>query len=113
MTWSKKTYGKICGGVIGTLLLLQVLIGVSELILNREPVKKKIHTLVSRKIKGDIRYTHIDLSLWFTPRIIIHEPFAALSDNMTGTATSLTIHPSLLNMLFKDTWRWHGMVACR
>ena len=67
-------------------------------LINSELLKGKIETIASQKVKGDVQFQSLNLSIFPRPHLIIHQGSISTTEAI-GTVGSLSIYPELLPLL--------------
>jgi len=67
-------------------------------LINSELLKGKIENIASEKVKGDVQFQSLDLSLFPRPHATIHQGSIS-TDEAIGTIGSLSIYPEMLPLL--------------
>jgi hypothetical protein len=88
----------------GCLALLFILLIAFALLLpyivNLEPIRDKIETLLFQEVGGRVEYQKIDLFYFPRPGINAHQVAVSLDEKVVGTAKSVQVYPEIL-ALFK------------
>jgi len=94
---------KILLGVLGSLLCLIILVAGIMLLLpyliNLEPVKEKILTVLSQQVGGTVEYQSLEFSYFPRPRVKIHQVRISIPEKAEGTLKSIQVSPDLLAVL--------------
>ena len=94
---------KILLGVLGSLLCLIILVvGIMLLLpylINLEPVKEKILTVLSQQVGGTVEYQSLEFSYFPRPRVKIHQVRISIPEKAEGTLKSIQVSPDLLAVL--------------
>jgi uncharacterized protein involved in outer membrane biogenesis len=83
-------------------ILLSLLVAFHALLpvlIEQEAMKQRIQAFLSHKVKAEINYGKLDLSLLPRPSATIHEGSLSIPGEVTADATSLTICPKVLPLL--------------
>ena len=67
-------------------------------LINSELLKGKIESIASQKVKGDVQFQSLDLSLFPRPHATIHQGSISTTEAI-GTIGSLSIYPEILPLL--------------
>jgi len=84
------------GLIGGFIVLLLVFILLLPHLVNLGPLKERILTTVSDKVKGQVQWQGFDLSFFPRPRVEILGGRISIPETMTGTVKALTVYPKIL-----------------
>ncbi|MDD4072088.1 MAG: AsmA-like C-terminal domain-containing protein [Desulfobacterales bacterium] len=94
----KKYAGAIATVAICTVFLSALLV-FSDFFLNRASLTNRIKAIASTRLKTAIEFDRLELSLFFTPHIILKNVGFNTADKASGTVRSLKVYPSLFHLL--------------
>lgn len=99
-----------------TVLIIIVLIGVAFFVasklIQKDSVKEKIHTIISKKIGGDVNYESMKLKFFHWPHVVIRKGDFNIPGQVKGSFNSIMVYPKILPLLYGDveisTLRFYG-----
>ncbi len=96
MTRQKKIYIGLAGFTGFLLILLLVFHYQASTFVNSEWMRKKVQTIISQKIGGNVEYKTADLSLLPYTHAVIYQTSISIPGKVEGTIKTLNIIPKLL-----------------
>ena len=87
-------------GIMGCLLaLLLASLFLLPRLINLEVMKEKIRTTISQKVKGEVEFHKIDLSLFPRPVVEIHKIRLSIPGTLSGKVESVAVLPKILPLI--------------
>ena len=83
---------------IVVILIAGAVFVVSKLI-QKDSIKEKIHTLISKKVGGDVKYESMNL-YFFWPHIVIKNGEFSVPEKFSGSFDSIVVYPKILPLLY-------------
>lgn len=83
------------------IILLAGAVFVASKIVQKDSVKEKIHTLISKKVGGEVKYESINL-YFFWPHVVIENGEFSVPEKYSGSFDSIVVYPKILPLLFGD-----------
>jgi hypothetical protein len=96
MTRQKKIYIGLAGFTGFLLILLLVFHYLGSTFVNSEGMRKKVQTIISQKIGGNVEYKTADLSIFPIIHAVIHQASISIPGKVEGNIKTLIIHPKIL-----------------
>jgi hypothetical protein len=91
---------KITFWIIGTLLaILFALFLLFPMLVNLDPIKKRVVARISEEVEGKVTFQHLDLSLFPRPHVLIDQGAVFVPERVNGTFETLKLYPKILPLL--------------
>ncbi len=89
-----------------TVLIIIILIGtafyIASHLIQKDSIQKKIDTIISKKIGGDVHYESMNLYFFHWPHIVIRKGEFNVPEKVKGSFESLMVFPKILPLLYGD-----------
>lgn len=99
-----KRVKKVSIWLSAALLIIVILIGVAfyaaSNLIQKDSVKEKIHTIISKKIGGDVHYDSMNLYFFHWPHVVIRNGEFDIPDKVKGSYKSVMVFPKILPLLY-------------
>ena len=80
-------------------ILIAGAVFVTSKMVQKESMKEKIHTLISKKVGGDVKYESMNL-YFFWPHIVIKNGEFSVPEKFSGSFDSIVVYPKILPLLY-------------
>ena len=82
------------------LILIASAFFVASQMVQKESTKEKIHTLISKKVGGDVKYESMNLYFFHWPHVLIKNAEISIPDKIEGSFDTVMVYPKILPLLF-------------
>ena len=80
-------------------ILIAGAVFVASKLIQKDSIKEKIHTLISKKVGGDVKYESMNL-YFFWPHIVIKNGEFSVPEKFSGSFDSIVVYPKILPLLY-------------
>jgi len=95
-----KNSKKISFWIIGTLLaLLFTFFLLFPMLVNLDPIKKRVVTRISEEVEGKVTFQRLDFSFFPRPHALIYQGVVFVPGRVNGTFETLKLYPKILPLL--------------
>jgi len=99
-----KRVKKVSVWLSAALLIIIILIGtaffVASKLIQKDSMKEKIHTLISNKVGGEVRYESMNLYFFHWPHVVIKEGEFSVPQKFNGRFDTIIVYPKILPLLY-------------
>ncbi len=80
-------------------ILIAGAVFVASKLIQKDSIKEKIHTLISKKVGGDVKYESMN-PYFFWPHIVIKNGEFSVPEKFSGSFDSIVVYPKILPLLY-------------
>lgn len=86
------------------LLIIIILVGAAffaaSKLIQKDSIQEKIHTVISNKVGGEVRYESMNLYFFHWPHVVIKEAEFSVPQKFNGRFDTIIVYPKLLPLLY-------------
>lgn len=82
------------------LILIALAFFITSKLVQKESMKEKIHSLISKKVGGEVSYQSMNLYFFYWPHVVIKNGEFSVPGKFNGRFDTIVVYPKILPLLF-------------